>query len=293
VYAVEATAMAVHARNLVAANGFADVIEVIQNSVEECELPEKVDIIVSEWMGYFLLRESMFDSVIKARDKFMKPGGAMYPSHAEMIIAPMTGEMQMEKLQAFNNSMNDWEQFKEEMEHTYGVSVAVLDDAYRKENYHYQMQTCAWSECAGGQVVATPAPVKAFDCHTVAVDELIQLPPAPFNFEFPEPATVHGFVGWFDVHFRGSSENPAPNPVTLSTAPEKGYTHWGQQVMVLNPPVHCSRGDAVVGSCEVTRQAINQRLLNVRISHHLVEPPLDGEPTGTTHEGQTTVYSLD
>ena len=42
VYAVEATAMAVHARNLVAANGFADVIEVIQNSVEECELPEKV-----------------------------------------------------------------------------------------------------------------------------------------------------------------------------------------------------------------------------------------------------------
>ena len=66
VYAVEATAMAVHARKLVAANGLSEVVEVIQNSVEQVELPEQVDIIISEWMGYFLLRESMFDSVIKA-----------------------------------------------------------------------------------------------------------------------------------------------------------------------------------------------------------------------------------
>ena len=76
VYAVEATAMAVHARKLVTANGLDEVVEVIQNSVEEVALPEQVDIIISEWMGYFLLRESMFDSVIKARDKFLKPGRA-------------------------------------------------------------------------------------------------------------------------------------------------------------------------------------------------------------------------
>lgn len=36
-----------------------------------------VDIIISEWMGYFLLRESMFDSVICARDRWLKPNGAM------------------------------------------------------------------------------------------------------------------------------------------------------------------------------------------------------------------------
>ena len=46
-----------------------NVIEVIQSTVEEIELPEKVDVIISEWMGYFLLRESMFDSVIVARDR--------------------------------------------------------------------------------------------------------------------------------------------------------------------------------------------------------------------------------
>ncbi len=36
--------------------------------VEEIVLPvEKVDIIVSEWMGYFLFYESMLDTVIYAR----------------------------------------------------------------------------------------------------------------------------------------------------------------------------------------------------------------------------------
>jgi protein arginine N-methyltransferase 1 len=45
------------------------VIEVIQGTVETIELPEKVDVVVSEWMGYFLLRESMLDSVVLARDK--------------------------------------------------------------------------------------------------------------------------------------------------------------------------------------------------------------------------------
>jgi hypothetical protein len=37
-----------------------------------------VDVIISEWMGYFLLRESMFDSVICARDRWLKPDGIMY-----------------------------------------------------------------------------------------------------------------------------------------------------------------------------------------------------------------------
>jgi hypothetical protein len=36
--------------------------------VEEINLPvEKVDIIVSEWMGYFLFYESMLDTVIYSR----------------------------------------------------------------------------------------------------------------------------------------------------------------------------------------------------------------------------------
>ncbi len=42
---------------------------------------------------------------------------------------------------------------------------------------------------------------------------------------------VDGFVGFFDVQFKGSPENPATMEVLLSTAPDAtGATHWGQQV---------------------------------------------------------------
>lgn len=67
------------------------------------QLPEKVDIIISEWMGYFLLRESMLDSVLVARDRFLAPGGSLFPSHAAIYMAPIrsnlanqrTGELQV------------------------------------------------------------------------------------------------------------------------------------------------------------------------------------------------------
>ena len=41
VYAVEATNMAEHARELARANGVADIVEVIQGTVEDVQLPEK------------------------------------------------------------------------------------------------------------------------------------------------------------------------------------------------------------------------------------------------------------
>jgi len=59
---------------------------VVKEKVEDIKkLPgayDKVDIIVSEWMGYFLLYEAMLDSVLVARDKFLKPDGLMFPDQA-------------------------------------------------------------------------------------------------------------------------------------------------------------------------------------------------------------------
>ena len=71
-----------------ASNGLSDVVEVVQTAVEDLDIEEgSVDIIISEWMGYFLLRESMLDSLLRARDKFLKPGGLMFPSHATMYVS--------------------------------------------------------------------------------------------------------------------------------------------------------------------------------------------------------------
>lgn len=62
-------------RTIVATNGLADRVKLVKGKVEEVTLPagaEAVDIIVSEWMGYFLLYESMLPSVLYARDKWLR-----------------------------------------------------------------------------------------------------------------------------------------------------------------------------------------------------------------------------
>ena len=52
------------------------------------QLPfDQFDIIISEWMGYFLLYESMLDTVLLARDKYLKPGGLIFPDVATLYIA--------------------------------------------------------------------------------------------------------------------------------------------------------------------------------------------------------------
>ena len=88
VYAVENAEIALHAREIIKLNGLQDKITVLKGKMEEIKLPvKKVDIIISEWMGYFLLYESMLDSVLWARDKYLKKGGKMLPDRAQMYVA--------------------------------------------------------------------------------------------------------------------------------------------------------------------------------------------------------------
>jgi protein arginine N-methyltransferase 1 len=88
------------AREIVAANGMSEKITLIQGKMEEALLPvEKVDIIISEWMGYFLLYESMLDTVLLARDKYLAPGGLIFPDKAQIFMAAIEdGEYKDEKI---------------------------------------------------------------------------------------------------------------------------------------------------------------------------------------------------
>ncbi|TYH69110.1 hypothetical protein ES332_D05G033300v1 [Gossypium tomentosum] len=73
VYAVECSHMADMDKQIVETNGLSDVVTVLKGKIEEIELPvAKVDIIISEWMGYFLLFENMLNTVLYARDKWLQ-----------------------------------------------------------------------------------------------------------------------------------------------------------------------------------------------------------------------------
>ena len=88
------------AREIVQVNGMADKITLLQGKMEEVELPyPQVDIIISEWMGYFLLYESMLDTVLYARDKYLAPGGLIFPDKATLFMAGIEdGDYKEEKI---------------------------------------------------------------------------------------------------------------------------------------------------------------------------------------------------
>merc|ERR1712179_695249 len=46
----------------------------------------KVDIIISEWMGYCLYYGNMLESVLFARDKWLVEGGLMFPDRATLYV---------------------------------------------------------------------------------------------------------------------------------------------------------------------------------------------------------------
>jgi protein arginine N-methyltransferase 1 len=74
---------------------------------------EKVDIIISEWMGYFLLFESMFDTVIYARDKWLSKDGFLFPDKAKMYIACVEDETYKKRKIDFWNKV-------------YGVDMSIM-----------------------------------------------------------------------------------------------------------------------------------------------------------------------
>ncbi|XP_059396136.1 protein arginine N-methyltransferase 3-like [Carassius carassius] len=83
VIAVDQSEIIYQAMDIVRSNKLEDTITLIKGRIEEIDLPvEKVDIIISEWMGYFLLFESMLDSVLYARDRYLTEDGLASAPHS-------------------------------------------------------------------------------------------------------------------------------------------------------------------------------------------------------------------
>src|SRR6185436_3997609 len=89
VYAVEPGEVIGVAREHALANGVADRIEFLRKRATEIELPERVDVIVSDLAGALPLFEEHIPSVIHAREHFLKPGGVLIPQRDRLMCAPV------------------------------------------------------------------------------------------------------------------------------------------------------------------------------------------------------------
>ncbi|KAM7372603.1 hypothetical protein PAMP_009759 [Pampus punctatissimus] len=210
VYAVEASTMAQHAEVLVNSNRLGERVVVIPGKVEEVTLPEQVDIIISEPMGYMLFNERMLESYLHAK-KFLKPSGKMFPTIGDVHLAPFTDEqLYMEQF----TKANFWYQPS-----FHGVDLSALRGAAVDEYFRQPI-------------------VDTFDIRILMAKIEI-----PFKFHMMHSGLVHGLAFWFDVAFMGSVMT-----VWLSTAPTEPLTHWYQVRCLLQSPLFTKAGDTLSGT---------------------------------------------
>jgi len=227
VYAVEASSIAMHANQLVAANKVDDVIKVVSGKIEEIKLPEQVDVIISEPMGYMLLNERMLETFLHAK-KFLKPGGKMFPSRGDLHLAPFTDEaLYMEQF----NKVNFWYQ-----EYFHGVNLSSLRSAALTEYFRQPIvDTFDVNICTAKtqRYVIDFQTAHETDLHRIEI---------PIEFHMLQTGTVHGIAFWFDVAFIGTN-----NTVWLSTAPTQPLTHWYQVRCLLSEPIFAKQGQMLTG----------------------------------------------
>uniref|UniRef100_A0A8V5GQ01 Histone-arginine methyltransferase CARM1 n=1 Tax=Melopsittacus undulatus TaxID=13146 RepID=A0A8V5GQ01_MELUD len=229
IYAVEASTMAQHAEVLVKSNNLTERIVVIPGKVEEVALPEQVDVIISEPMGYMLFNERMLESYLHAK-KYLKPSGNMFPTIGDVHLAPFTDEqLYMEQF----TKANFWYQPS-----FHGVDLSALRGAAVDEYFRQPVVDTFDIRILMAKSVKYTVnflEAKEGDLHRIEI---------PFKFHMLHSGLVHGLAFWFDVAFIGSIMT-----VWLSTAPTEPLTHWYQVRCLFQSPLFAKAGDTLSGTC--------------------------------------------
>ncbi|XP_021752615.1 probable protein arginine N-methyltransferase 3 [Chenopodium quinoa] len=248
-------------------NQSSGVVEVVHGMIEDIEKsvsiePHTIDVLLSEWMGYCLLYESMLSSVLFARDRWLKPGGAILPDTATMFAAGFGKGC---------TSLPFWE-------NVYGIDMSSVGKELVKDAAEFPIVDVVNSH----DIVTETATLKNFDLATMKIEDMdftssIELQPKLASVtelsEVKNGVTwCHGVVLWFDTGF--TSRFCKEMPANLSTSPYTLKTHWSQSIFTFREPIALSSGrldaksSAVVGTDSCPASKIEVRISIVRAQQH-------------------------
>lgn len=213
-------------------------INFVKGRVEDIEMPfKKVDVIISEWMGYFLFFEGMLDSVIYARKNYLNENGLLLPNRCTISLVGYGDE---ERHQNFIKFFDD----------VYGYKMNCMQKDILREAH---VETCK------GEFVITK-PNLIFDLDINTCDLNYSNFTYDFNLEVIKDSKLTSLVGYFDTFF----ELPE-TPISFSTSPDATTTHWKQTVFYLDEAVDVKAGDTISGKFICQRDRNDLRSLKVEI----------------------------
>jgi protein arginine N-methyltransferase 1 len=220
VYAVERTTVAVLAQDLAAANGFAEIVDVIHGDVMDIELPERVDVIVSEWLGGFGIDEGMLAPVIAARDRWLKPGGSMIPSSVT-AWATLVHDRHLDETITFLR------------DNPYGLGLERLVEMTVNEISY----SGTFRHLAAGDSRSEPARLWTTDAGAISLEQAEAPHEANTVLQVREHGTANALALWFAAEL-------APG-TSLSVGPGDPPTHWGMTTAPLRAQVQLTPGMVV------------------------------------------------
>jgi len=225
------------AMDIVRLNNLENVVTLVKGRLEDTELPvDKFDIIVSEWMGYFLLFEGMLDSVLSARDKYLSPGGTILPNRCTISLALISD------LETYSNLIGFWDD-------VYGFKMTCMREPILGEA---NIQIVNASSIASNE-----AKVLELDLNSCSVSDTEF--ESSFAFVMNRSCELTAIAGWFDTFF------DLPNPVVLSTSPATPPTHWKQTVFYLPEKISVVEKQEISGKIVCKRMKTDARALKVSI----------------------------
>jgi len=236
VYAVDCSSIIEQAAKIIKANDYSDRITLIQSKMEDVELPiPHVDIIISEWMGYFLLYESMLNTVLYARDKWLRPGGLIFPDKAVIYLSAV------EQDQIKKERIDFWE-------NVYGFDMSALKEVALLEPVVDVVDA--------DSVVTNAVPILNIDILTCTEEDLSFI--TPFQLRANRSDYIHAFVAFFECAF-----TRIPKPLGFSTSPHSMYTHWKQTIFYLRDAITICEGEVISGRIECRSNKKNERDLDI------------------------------
>ncbi len=227
VYAVEETSIAVLAQDLVTANGVADVVHVIQGDVSDIDLPERVDVVVSEWLGGFGIDEGMLVPVITARDRWLKPGGVMIP-HSVTAWAALVHDRYLEDMVDFLR------------DNPYGLK---LDELVHK-TVNEVLYSGSSRHLAGDDKRSEPSRLWTTEAEVIPLEQARAPHEAETVLPVHDLGSANALALWFSAELAVG--------IALSVGPGDPPTHWGMTTAPLSSPVLLTPGMAVRARVKTT-----------------------------------------
>ncbi len=213
VYLVEPQPVAQLAAAAARANGFGDRVVVVQQRIEDTQLPEQVDAIVSVFTGNLLFSEDLLPSLFTARDRYLKPGGILVPDFAQLALAPVSAP------RLHRQHVARWS------EPVMGLNYAMVRSIAANEIVGIRREELHDAQLLGAEVAAAEVDLmraQTADCAGKAVCAV------------HTSGLCHGLVGSIRIRLAGQ---------WLSTGPGAPDVHWVPMYLPVDPPLALQAGE--------------------------------------------------